>query len=218
MSFSTESSFHICIHLGQEEPSFEVEPEPVGIERHTTINLSWLIRNGPCGSGSRWLMSIESQDLRLYLRGKLETPFDEDFNVTIRMYMPCDHDGRKRINVTLTIKLSDVVLQNVHFIRCVMRNGGENRTIESEKVYFNETVTVTTTTDSETTSGSTPCIQSTTSTSSQSSVPNSMPSTSSERETETNIPCSAAGTRPYLLLLCIIQCLLMCILIEFYYT
>ncbi len=150
-------------------------------------------------------MSIVSQNLTLFLIVK-RAPFSEDYNVTVDDRITCSQDGRKRINVTLVIELSDIVLQNIDFVRCVLRNGGENRTIESEKVYFNETVTVTT--DSQTIDP-TPCTQSATSTSSESAA-----STLTDRPgittAETTFSCSATGTRPFLLLLCIIQCILIC--------
>ena len=181
------------------------------MERHTTISLSWLIENGPCNGGSTWFMSVVAQKsanhtrTTLYLRGKRNTPFSEDYNVTVNRDDMC-YDGRKRISVTLTIVLSDIVLQNVDFVHCIMNNGGENRTVESGRVYFNETDPVTTGT---TTMDSTPCTQSTTSTSSQPAV--STPTDQPVMDTaETNISCSAIGARPYLLLLCIIQCILIC--------
>ena len=196
------------LHAGQDEPSFIEEPEQTTVERNTTMILSWLIENELCDDpGSSWFMSIVTQNdsLTLYSRVKGETPFPDDYNVTVGRNV-CSDNGRKRINVTLTIVLSDSVLQYVDFIRCMMTNRVERRNITSKKFYFIPDVTVEPTTTSTT---STPCTQTTSSTSSESTAP--IPDSSSEpNTTPTTYSCSAASARPlsYLLLLSVIQCIL----------
>lgn len=174
-------------------PSFIEEPESVTIERHAALNLSWLIDNGPCESGSSWIMSIATQNdsLILFFGVKL-APFPEDYDVITTN--SCDRDGRKYLNVTLNILLSDEVLQNVDFVRCLMLNGRE--IVRSEAVHFNASTV--NTTNIELTTTATTNIQTTTSPCSETSEISSYP------ETASTISCSA----PCLLLLCFIQCVL----------